>query len=60
MLETKNILIDEKKYKHLTIYFDRYDYFKSIKMSILCYHELMGKSEEHEWKIFAGWWLYVR
>ena len=55
MLETKNILIDEKKYKHLTIYFDRYDYFKSIKMSILCYHELMGKSEEHEWKIFAGW-----
>ena len=25
MLETKNILIDEKKYKHLTIYFDRYD-----------------------------------
>ena len=60
MLETKNILIDEKKYKDLTIYFDRYDYGKSIKMSILCYHKLMGKSEEHKGKIFADWWLYVR
>lgn len=30
-LETKNILIDEKNYKDITIYFARYDHKKSTK-----------------------------
>ena len=49
-LETKNILIDEKNYKDLTIYFARYDYKKSTRMLSLFCHELMGKIEEHEQK----------
>ena len=43
-LETKNNLIDEKKYKDLVIY------FKSIKILNLHYHELIGNIEEHEEK----------
>ena len=31
-LETKNILIDEKNYKDLTIYFTKYVHSNSIKM----------------------------
>ena len=38
-LETKNILIDEKNYKDLTIYFARYDYGKTAKMLNLYYHQ---------------------
>ena len=45
-----NILIDEKNYKDLTIYFTRYVHKRSIKMLSLHYHELMGKIEEHEGK----------
>ena len=48
--ETKNILIDEKNYKDLAIYFTRYVRIKSIKMFSLYYHELMGKIKEHERK----------
>ena len=44
----ENILIDEKSYKDLVIYFTRYDYGKSIRILSLYYHELMGKIEEHE------------
>ena len=46
--ETKNILINQKKYKHLVIYFTRYDCGKSIRMLSLGYHESMEKVEEHE------------
>ena len=47
-LETKNILIDEKIFKDLVIYFTRYDHSKSVKLLSLHYHELIGKIEEHE------------
>ena len=36
-LETKNILIDEKNYKDVTIYFTRYVHKKAIKMLHLHY-----------------------
>ena len=52
ILETKKILIDEKKYKDLTTYFTRYVFIKSIKMLSLHYHELMGKIKEHEQKTY--------
>ena len=42
-LETTNILIDDKNYKDLLIYFSRYVHSKSIKMSTLYYYELMRK-----------------
>ena len=40
-LETKNILIDEKSYKGLVIYFNRYEYDKSITVISLYYHKLI-------------------
>ena len=41
-LETKNILIDEKNYTNLTIYFARYDH-KILKRTLSLYcHESMG------------------
>ena len=48
----KKKLIDEENYKHLTIYFTRSIKVdkKSIKELCLHYHELMGKSEEHQGK----------
>ena len=49
-LETKNILIFEKNYKNLIIYFTRSDHRKSIKMLSLYYHELIGTFEEHKRK----------
>ena len=49
-IETKNILIDEKNYTNLTIYFTRYVYKNSRKILSLHYHELMGKIEKHEGK----------
>ena len=49
-LETKNILINEKNYKDLSIYFTRYVHMNAIKMLSLHYHELMGKIKEHEGK----------
>ena len=51
-LQTKNILIDEKNYKDLVIYFTRYVHSKSIKMLSLHYHKLMGKIEEHQRNIY--------
>ena len=56
-LETKNILIDEKNYKGLVIYFTRYVHSKSIKMLSLYYPKLIGKIEEHKWK--NTWWLMI-
>ena len=47
-LETKNILIHEKNYKDLTIYFTRYNYKKSTRM--LYYNELMGKIKVYKGK----------
>ena len=47
--ETKNILIEEKKCKDLVIYFTRYIQSKPIKITTLCYHELMRKVKEHEY-----------
>ena len=44
-LETKNMLIDEKNYKDLVIYFTKYVCRKSIKMLSLHYYEFMGKIE---------------
>ena len=53
-LETKNILVDKKNYKNLTIYFTRYVHSKSKMLSVY-YHELMRKIKEHEAKkIFDG------
>ena len=49
-LETKNILIDKKNYKHLVIYFTRYVHCKSIKILNLHYHKLIGKNEKREVK----------
>ena len=46
-LETKNILINEKNYKDLVIYFTKYAHNKSIKIVNLHYNELIGKTEEH-------------
>ena len=37
-LETENILINEKDYKDMIIYFIRYDCGKLIRMLSLCYH----------------------
>ena len=44
----KNVLMDEKNYKDLVIYFTRYVHSKSIKIFSLNYYELMGKIEELE------------
>ena len=49
-LKTKNILMDEKNYENLVIYFTRYVGSKSVKMLSLHYHELMRKIEELEEK----------
>ena len=49
-LETKNILINQKNYKDLVIYFTRYGLKNSIKLLRLYYNELLGKIEEHEEK----------
>ena len=45
-LGTKNILIDEKNYRGLIIYFTRYD--RGIRTFNLYHYELMQKIEEHE------------
>ena len=50
-LETK-YLIDKKNYNDLVIYFYRYVHSKLIKMLSLYYHELMGKIDDHEGKIY--------
>ena len=47
-IETKNILIDEKNYKDLVIYFTRYVHREPIKMLSQHNHELLEKIEEHE------------
>ena len=49
-LETKNVLINEKIYKDLTIYSTRNLCRVSIEMFGLHYYELMGKIEEHDGK----------
>ena len=49
-LETRNILIDEKNFKNLVIYFTRYFHSQSIIILSLYYHELMGNVKEQEWK----------
>ena len=49
-LETKNVLINEKIYKDLTIYSTRHLRRVSIKMFGLHYYELMEKIEEHDGK----------
>ena len=63
-LETKTILIDEKNYKNLVIYFTRYVHSKSINMLSHQYvkycHELMWKIEENKEKIFNHWLLNAR
>ena len=45
-LETKNILIDEKKCKNLTVHFARFNHKKSTRMLSLHYHELKGNTED--------------
>ena len=45
--KNKNILINEKNYKDLVIYFTKYAHNKSIKIVSLHYNELIGKTEEH-------------
>ena len=56
-LETKNILINEKIYKDLVIYFTSCVNKKSMKMLNLHYHELLGKIEKQEEKNI--WWLMI-
>ena len=51
-LETINILINEKNYKDLFIYFTRYDHQKSIKILSLYYHELVEKIEKYDRKTY--------
>lgn len=41
-VRTKNILIDAKSYKDLTIYFRRYDHRNPVKKLGLYYHKLIG------------------
>ena len=53
-LETKYILIDEKNYKDIVVYFTRYVHNKSIKNLSLYYHELMGKIEKAEGKNYLA------
>ena len=59
-LQSKNVLIDEKSYKDLVIFFFGYDRGKSKRMSWKYenqYHELIGKIEEHKGKNI--WWLMI-
>ena len=49
-IETKNILIDEKKFKDLIIYFTRYINLRSMKMLSRYFCKLIGKIKEHEGK----------
>ena len=56
-IKTKNNLIDEKSYKDLVIYFTRYLHNKSIKILRFHYHELIGKTDEHEGKDIS--WLMI-
>ena len=49
-LHTKNILVDEKHYKDLVVYFTRHFHSKLIKMLSLHYYELIGKIEEYAGK----------
>ena len=44
--ETENILISEKNYKNLVIYFTSYVDSKQTKMLSLNHDELMGKIED--------------
>ena len=57
-LETKNILIVEKKYQDLKIYSTRYVQRKSIKMLSLNYYELIGKVEGHKVYFVITFYLY--
>ena len=41
-----------KSYKDLTIYFTTFDWGKSIRMFTLFHHELVGKIEKFERKIY--------
>lgn len=50
----KNILINQKNYKYLIIYFTRYNRCKSMKILSQYYQELMGKIKEDKEKIFEG------
>ena len=49
-IETKNILIDEKKFKDLINYFTRYINLRSMKMLSQYFCKLIGKIKEHEGK----------
>ena len=50
---TKNISIDEKNSKDLTISFTRYVHSKSIKMLSLNFHELMRKIKKYQGKKYS-------
>ena len=50
-IETENILIDEKNYKNLTIWFTRYAHSKLIKILSLYYLELIAKFKSMKEKI---------
>ena len=59
-IKTKSILVDEKNYKDLVIYFTTSIHRMPMKMSNIHFHELIGKIEQHEEKeYFVGWWLYA-
>ena len=50
--ETKTILIKERNYKDLVIYFTSYVHCNSIKILSFHYHELIRKIEDYEGKYF--------
>ena len=49
-METKNIVINEKSYKDLVMYFTRFGSGKTLTMLNLYYHKLMGRIKESEGK----------
>ena len=48
MLEPETILINEKNFKTLVIYFSRYDHGRSMTMLSLYVHELVEKIELYD------------
>ena len=49
-LKNKNILVDEKNFKNLVIYFTRYVNCNSIKMLSLYFYKSLGRIEKRDGK----------
>ena len=55
MLEIGNILIYERSYKDLVIYFTSYIHSKSINLLRPYYQKLIRKNQKREWKKMMAW-----